>query len=107
MILIIGGAYQGKEAFALEELKIEKSAIFNNLHLKIKQVMAAEGDVEALLGEAMGYSAVICCEVGCGIVPMDAFENSWREATGRAMCALAAKAEQVWRVTCGLGVRLK
>lgn len=46
-------------------------------------------------------------EIGCGIVPADAFERLYREETGRVCCRLAAEARQVWRVTCGMGMRIK
>ena len=46
-------------------------------------------------------------EVGGGIVPMDREERAWREACGRALCVLATHADQVTRVVCGIGVRLK
>ncbi len=46
-------------------------------------------------------------EIGLGIVPLDPFEREYREETGRICCLLAARSEQVWRVACGLGQRLK
>ena len=38
---------------------------------------------------------------------MDAFERAWRERTGRIGCELAKQAEAVYRVTCGIGTRIK
>ena len=38
---------------------------------------------------------------------MDAFERAWRERTGRIGCDLAKQAEAVYRVTCGIGTRIK
>lgn len=46
-------------------------------------------------------------EIGLGIVPVEPFEREYREETGRICCLLAAESEQVWRVACGLGQRLK
>lgn len=46
-------------------------------------------------------------EIGCGIVPLDPFERAYREQTGRICCELAKRSEQVWRVSCGLGQRIK
>lgn len=46
-------------------------------------------------------------EIGCGIVPLDAFERQYREETGRICCQAARKAAQVWRVCCGMGQRIK
>ena len=46
-------------------------------------------------------------EIGYGIVPIDPFEREYREETGRICCLLAEKSEEVWRVCCGIGTRLK
>ena len=46
-------------------------------------------------------------EIGYGIVPMDPFEREYREETGRICCLLAEKSEEIWRVCCGIGTRLK
>ena len=50
---------------------------------------------------------LICDEIGCGLVPVDAFEREYRESTGRVMNALAVQAERVDRVVCGIGRRIK
>ena len=46
-------------------------------------------------------------ELGCGVVPMDAFDRKYRERAGRLCCALAREAEEVHRVLCGIGTRIK
>ena len=46
-------------------------------------------------------------EIGCGIVPADEFERMYREETGRLCCLAAKEADEVWRVCCGLGMRIK
>ena len=38
---------------------------------------------------------------------MEAKEREWREACGRVCTKLAAYADQVTRVCCGLGTRIK
>ncbi len=55
----------------------------------------------------MGLRAVICNEVGCGLVPIQAEERQRREAVGRLCCQLAERAEAVYRISCGLAIRLK
>ena len=50
---------------------------------------------------------MICDELGCGVVPMDDEDRAWRERTGRLLCDLAAKADRVDRVFCGIPMRLK
>lgn len=46
-------------------------------------------------------------EIGCGIVPMEAFEREYRETDGRVCQRIAAYSEEVHRVICGLGMRIK
>lgn len=60
-------------------------------------------DVEDAAALLKGCGAVLLREVGCGIVPVDAGEREWRERAGRLGCLLAAEAEAVVRVTCGIG----
>ena len=55
----------------------------------------------------LGEAVVTANEVGGGVVPMDPEERAWREACGRALCVLAGHADQVTRVVCGIGVRIK
>ena len=114
MVLIIGGAAQGKLDFARRELGVvawsdgtigNENCIYN-LHRALRQQPEADTALEAWL-EAHPEGVVICDEVGCGVVPMDREEHAWREQVGRTCCRLAERAAAVYRVTCGLGVRLK
>jgi adenosylcobinamide kinase/adenosylcobinamide-phosphate guanylyltransferase len=45
--------------------------------------------------------------VGGGVVPVDARQRADREAAGRLACLLAARADTVIRVCCGLPQLLK
>ena len=38
---------------------------------------------------------------------MDAFERAYRELTGRMLIAIAQQAEEVVRVICGMGQKIK
>lgn len=109
MRLIIGGANQGKLAYALSlgytmedvatELPTDKP-IFYGLHSWTKTH-------PELRAEDIPDCIVICDELGCGIVPLDRGERDWRERTGRLCCQLAAQATQVDRVFCGIPMRIK
>lgn len=46
-------------------------------------------------------------ELGYGVVPMEKSDRMWRETVGRICTELAKEAEEVVRVVCGLGMRLK
>jgi adenosyl cobinamide kinase/adenosyl cobinamide phosphate guanylyltransferase len=50
---------------------------------------------------------IVVDELGCGIIPMEAFDRDYREITGRVCCRLAENAKEVHRVICGIGMVLK
>ena len=103
MILVIGGAYQGKGKFAESLREQEKKAgrertIVPQFHEWVKNCMKAEQNIEEELREKLAQEPdqiIVCDELGCGVVPMDAFERAWRERTGRIGCELAKQAEAV------------
>ncbi|MCC8101053.1 MAG: bifunctional adenosylcobinamide kinase/adenosylcobinamide-phosphate guanylyltransferase [Clostridiales bacterium] len=74
-------------------------------------------DLTLLEEEAQAFSAwlfqmnpeitIVSNELGYGIVPMEKSDRLWREAVGRICTCLAAEAEEVVRVVCGIGIRLK
>ncbi len=108
MILIVGGAYQGKTEYAREHFKGYE--IENHYH-EIVRTQLTEG--KNPLEEAENYLdgreklVIISDETGYGLVPVDAFERRCREETGRVNCFLAKKAEKVIRVVCGIGTQIK
>ena len=52
-------------------------------------------------------SVLICQDIFCGVVPMGADMRAWRETTGRLCAYLAAEADTVTRVFCGIEEKLK
>ncbi len=112
MILIIGGEGAGKRRFVeamgfaeadFTENPLDARPVLDKLHLLLQRQPMDERLLTALLAKQI----VICNEVGCGIVPLDADERAWREQVGRACCTLAESAEQVIRLCCGLPQYLK
>lgn len=97
-VLIVGGASQGKTAFA-KSIALEQN-IVDDLHELVRNAMQSGMDVPK--AEDFEDMTVVCNELGCGIVPMDAFEREWREAVGRLCCDIAKRAERVYRVCCGI-----
>lgn len=93
-----------------EELENGGRIVVNHLHRWVKERIRQGGCPEE---EALSFAAVhpgcviICDEVGNGIVPMDGFEREYRERTGRLLVRLAAEAEEVVRVICGIGQKIK
>ena len=98
MILIIGGRGAGKREFARETLGCDPKDTLPALH---------ELDPLPPLEELLGYEAVICDEVGCGVVPLERADRERREAIGRLCCQLAKQAQAVYRLQCGLAMLLK
>lgn len=142
MIVITGGAFQGKlefaktlteyfkdadhpvivegERLAEEECPAGKSLrgeadilkqaeIIAHFHLYIRKLLEQGKDAAAETEKLLKLKPDLIIEVtelGCGIVPVDAFDRAWREAVGRISCTLAKKADAVYRVNCGIASRL-
>ena len=113
MILIVGGAYQGKGALALELADGDGDRVLFKIHERIGAALRAgrsgEEIEEELFSEAARREGMILTadEVGCGIIPMDEDLRVCREATGRILCDLAGRAKEVYRVTAGIPVKIK
>ena len=124
MKLITGGAYQGKLEYAKKmypdaewtdgaECPLQAAAECGALyHFQafvrrwLKAVREKEELIDLIL-EKNREIIIVCDEIGCGLVPVDAFEREYREAVGRILSALAGEAERVDRVVCGIGTRIK
>lgn len=116
---ITGDVVDGRVA-SWEEFKKAKYSIhlemmiWRRLSEKEKEELKGQNGAESLENEmaeelfhACPQRIVITQEIGCGIVPVDAFERKYRELTGRICCQLAAASQEVWRVTAGIGQRIK
>lgn len=112
MILLLGGMGQGKLDYALEKTGYTMSQVaYTPQDAYTAPIFAGvEGfpdlDVTTLL-EANPEVILICCEVGCGVVPMEPEERQWREGVGRLCCTLAQRANRVERIFCGLPMVIK
>ena len=109
MILIFGGAYQGKTEYAHEQFG-ESRTIINGLDREILKWVQADENVSekiAELAERSPDAVFICNDISCGIVPLCPTERKWREEVGRALGFLARQSEQVIRIYCGIPARLK
>lgn len=129
--LVVGGLAQGKRKLVLagcqknnplvleaslvvDTKKIEENknqlVIVNHFHLWVRDCLLKggepEAEIEAFL-EKYQNCVIISDEIGNGIVPMEAFEREYRERTGRILVALASRADEVVRVVCGIGQKIK
>jgi len=120
MDLIIGGAYQGKLAYAREQFHLtdddlgvcsrETGADFSRrclVRFEEYVLWALRNGTDGTLPPLRDDAVVLCRDLFCGVVPADAETRAWREAAGRTLAALAARADTVTRVFCGLPQRLK
>ena len=112
MILIIGGAGQGKLAYVLEKTGYTADQVARTPEeARARPVFAGLEDWpeldEAGLLSANPEVILICDEVGCGVVPVDPAQRARREAVGRLCCRLAKRAARVERIFCGLPMVLK
>lgn len=114
LILVIGGAWQGKRRYVEERFADMPYRLLEHYEERIREQLAAgEDPVEFAMREIErsrgmeGCSVILCNEIGNGLVPMEAEERLYRETVGRISCLLAKEADEVVRVICGIGTRLK
>ena len=93
------------------DMDIMKQAhLITNIHLWFAHLLKEGKDpyemTEQLLQENPDVVMTVN-ELGCGVVPVDAFDRNWREVTGRICCILAKRAEAVYRMTCGIATKIK
>lgn len=132
MKLVIGGRAQGKLNYVLQHMTDENYQIYdgvfpdegelfnltkknewlivNHFHnwvnKELKENRNPEEELEAFLKKSVRF-VIISDEIGNGIVPVDAFERDYRERTGRMLITLASQADEVVRVICGIGQKIK
>ena len=124
MTLIIGGAYQGKLAFARETFGFAQEDVFtcsgteidfskpciNALEEFTLACIRQGADPIAFLREHRArweHTVFICQDLFCGVVPIDTELRAWRHTTGLVCQYLSREAERVSRIFCGLEQRLK
>ena len=124
MILLIGGAYQGKLDFARETFGFREEDIFTCAgtdidfskpcidaieEFSLARVRAGENPVDYFREHRDEWknSVLICRDLSGGVVPMEAELRAWRQANGRLCRYLAGEADRVSRIFCGLEQRLK
>ena len=126
MILIFGGAYQGKLAYALERFKAAKSDVYicdsNDINMPKDKKIIYEIDkwILALLKNNINIEKamrqfvesnqnviVICNDISCGVVPLDPELRKWREGVGNSLAMLSRISTEVIRLFCAVPTRIK
>lgn len=134
MKLVIGGYAQGKLCYVMQHFSIDKenvvdmadekklldgdiektddeaSIVLYHFHIWMKNELAEGNNPEEKLEKILKRfpdCVIISDEVGNGIVPMDAFDREYRDRLGRILISLAKEADEVVRVICGIGQKIK
>ena len=128
MVLIIGGAYQGKLDYAKNEYELTDEDVFtcdenstavgfdekviDHFERYILALIKAGQVPERAVGmqiRAGRYKnkIIICDDISQGLVPMDKTERAWREGVGRTMVKVSEQADKVVRLFCGIPEILK
>jgi adenosylcobinamide kinase / adenosylcobinamide-phosphate guanylyltransferase len=124
MILIFGGAYNGKLEFVKEKYDVTDEEIFFctneklnfnkkvlcGLHIFTKTCLLNNiNSLETLENnmDILKDKIIICDEINSGIVPMEKLDRTWREETGHVLQLLTKKSSSVYRIFFGLEEQLK
>lgn len=111
MTLVVGGSFQNKYEWAQQ--RYDEKFIWNDFHLFVKSQLengrSAE-EIQASVDKRLRENpetVIISDELGCGIVPFDPKDREYRELTGRLLCNIAEKSDNVYRIVCGIGQKIK
>lgn len=129
MKLIIGGAYQGKLDYVLTNYNMNLANVIDGNECKllsdsynkdVKVIHNFQSYIKSRLEESINPLEeiknfilnnqdiiIISDEIGYGIVPMTKFDREYREVVGRICCYVAKEADEVIRITCGIGRKIK
>lgn len=102
MTFITGPLFSGKRTFAAT---LPGSRAFE---VQDRAAQAADDAALAALADELARCDVVTAtEVGGGVVPVDAHERFAREQAGRLACLLAARADCVVQMFCGIPTVIK
>lgn len=124
MILITGGAYEGKKEYAMKRFGFSAGEITDGKTASEEEILCAScvvnyhDFIKRITDESPEHFTekfVKCCsdavvvmnETGSGIIPLEKSERIWREQTGRCGCIIAASSSEVIRMICGIPVTIK
>ena len=124
MILVFGGAYNGKKDFIKEKVNIDEENIFYCNDDKIdfsKKVICGihkftynntlknKSSLEYIKENINLFKdkIIISDEISSGIVPLKKEDRMWREETGKCLQYLSKESSCVYRVFCGIPTIIK
>lgn len=126
MILVIGGAYQGKLEYVKEQFKINDKDIFicnkenTNINLDKKVIYKFELLILSLIKnniepmefinknfENLKNKIIICEDMSCGVVPIEYEMRLLRDKLGQILVLFSKNSDKVVRIFCGIAMDLK
>jgi len=109
MVLIFGGAYQGKLDYAKSRFSGTRK-IIDSADKWLLSLIQEEKDITTEVKRFMDNNTdavVIINDISCGVVPIDPVMRQWREEVGRFMAQAAEKSDEVVRLFCGIPMKIK
>ena len=124
MILVFGGAYNGKKDFIKEKFNINEEDIIYcsdgeidfskkvicGLHkFTYNNTLKNKSSLEYIKENINLFKdkIIISDEISSGIVPLKKEDRMWREETGRCLQYLSKESSCVYRVFCGISTIIK
>ena len=125
MVLVFGGAYNGKVDFVKAKFNIKDEEIFKvkdeleidfskkvikDFHKFTYNMCLHNNDIKEYLEKNISLfedKIIISDDISEGIVPLKKEERMWREETGRCLQYLSKEASCVYRIFCGIPTIIK
>lgn len=125
MILVFGGAYQGKLRFVAEkygygmediyrcnendEIDFSKPVIADLGNYVLGMIRRGENPLEFVHENKCNFKdkIIVITDVGSGIVPMTKEQRLFRDNIGKITQILSRESDEVYRLFCGIGEKLK
>lgn len=121
MIFVFGGAYQGKTEFIIDNFASEKDIFVckNNIDFSYKVLKLdkfflhlIENDIlpsDYIKNNLSLFKDKIICitDISCGVVSIDKKERLLREEVSRCMVMFSKNADEVYRIMCGISIKMK
>lgn len=126
MVLVIGGAYQGKLDYVKQKFDIQDNDIYfctdENIQIDFdkKVICGIHKFVLAMIKnnkqpilyiqqniDKFKNKIIICDDISCGIVPIDCEKRMLREQIGHCLSIFSKNSNKVVRLFCGIPTELK
>ncbi len=126
MILVIGGAYQGKIDYVKDEFNLQEEEIYfcsyEDININFNKNVIANLDkfILAMIKnnkepiiyikdniEKFKDKIITCEDISCGIVPLEYEMRLLRDSIGHCLSILSKNSDKVVRLFCGIPMDLK